>query len=241
MPKILKWLLVLASVGLVVVGLGAWWFAHKVSNQPRAWRSEAVVDLVAPPALVFEEIVDFQRWQQWSGWSRDVEPEVRRSYAGVPKGTGMILVWDAGTVDPKVIVGGPVRISFQENPDGLANIVGKGTVRIVSADPTRGVELETVYEKALWLAGSTKVGASVVKRSSLRCERNGADFVTQSHITLEPTPTGTRVRWVEEGTFGEGFAAGTLAMAMRGMVEERNTEILSSSLEGLKMHVETPR
>lgn len=241
MPKIMKWLLALGAVGLILAGLGAWWFTNKVSNQPRAWRAEASIELSVAPGVAFEEIADLQRWPQWSGWSRDAEPEVRRIYSGAPQGAGAVLAWDAGEPGGKVSVGGPVKVSVDTHPNALAGTVGKGTVRILSAEPDKALALETRFEKALWLAGTTQQGSNVTQRSSLRTDLNGTDFVVTGRFTLEPVATGTRVRWVEEGTFGDGFAGGMLAMAMHGMVERKHAEILSVGLERLKQHLEAPR
>lgn len=241
MRKTMKWLLGSLIFVLLAAGVGAWWFLNKVSNQPRTWRAEAVVELSVPPNAVFDEIADLKRWPQWSGWTRDVESAVERIYSGAPQGAGAILTWGASATKSKLSVGGPIEVSVEVGPDTLGGTVGKGTVRIVSADLDKGVELETRYQKALCLSGSTREGASVTKRSSLRAHRSETDFVVTGRITTDPIPRGTRVRWVEEGTFGDGIAAGMLAMAMRDTVEESHTEILSMCLDSLKKQMESPR
>lgn len=241
MRKTLKWLLGCLIFGLLAAGLCAWWFLNKVSNQPRAWRAEAVVEISASPDVVFEGIADLKRWPEWSSWTRDVDSGVERRYSGAPQGAGAVLTWDAQGSSLKLSVGGPVKVGVHTDPNTLAETVGKGTLRVVSADPDKGVELETRYQNALLLSGSTREGAQVMRRSSLRTHLNGTDFVVTGRITTDLIPTGTRVRWVEEGTFGDGLAGGMLAMAMRDMVEEEHTEILSMSLDGLKQRMESPR
>ena len=241
MRKTMKWMLGCLIFVLIAAGAGAWWFVNRVSHQPRSWRAEAVVELSAPPNAVFDEIADLKRWPQWSGWTRDVESEVERTYSGAPQGAGAVLTWGASAPNSKLSVGGPLKVSVEVGPDTLGGTVGKGTVRIVSADLDKGVELETRYQKALSLSGSKREGASVTKRSSLHTHLNDTDFVVTGRITTDSLPTGTRVRWVEEGTFGDGLAAGMLAMAMRDMVEESHTEILSMGLDGLKKRIESPR
>lgn len=49
-----------------------------------------VVD--APPARVFEQVVDFHRWRAWSPWE-EVDPQLQRTYSGSPSGTGAVYAW----------------------------------------------------------------------------------------------------------------------------------------------------
>ena len=46
----------------------------------------------APPARVFEQIVDFHNWTNWSPWE-DLDPELKRTYSGSQSGKGAAYAW----------------------------------------------------------------------------------------------------------------------------------------------------
>jgi uncharacterized protein YndB with AHSA1/START domain len=46
----------------------------------------------ADPERVYEQIVDFHRWPAWSPWE-DVDPDLRRTYAGPDEGVGSVYEW----------------------------------------------------------------------------------------------------------------------------------------------------
>ncbi|HTR76331.1 MAG TPA: SRPBCC family protein [Solirubrobacterales bacterium] len=46
----------------------------------------------APPAAVYERIVDFHRWSAWSPFE-ELDPEMRRTFEGPASGPGSIYHW----------------------------------------------------------------------------------------------------------------------------------------------------
>ena len=50
------------------------------------------VTIAAPPAAVFDLLVDFHRWTEWSPWE-DLDPNLARTYSGAPSGTGAVYEW----------------------------------------------------------------------------------------------------------------------------------------------------
>ena len=48
--------------------------------------------IAAPPARIYEEIVDFHRWTAWSPWE-DLDPQLRRTYSGSEAGVGAVYAW----------------------------------------------------------------------------------------------------------------------------------------------------
>jgi hypothetical protein len=46
----------------------------------------------APPARVYEEIVDFHKWRNWSPWE-EVDPNLQRNYSGPDRGVGATYSW----------------------------------------------------------------------------------------------------------------------------------------------------
>lgn len=233
--------LIVAGAVLLVLAIALFaWFAHHVSQQPRAWTAEATIEIAAPPNVVFQEFADLKRWPRWSAWSRDAEEWAQRTYDGPPTGAGATLQWTTPTtvrgVPPKPTVGVKVSVNTGTHTEGA----GAGSMRIVSAATDTGLELETTFRDSLVLASCSRE-ESTTTRSSLFLKENGRDFSVPGSVRLEATPTGTRVHWTERGDFGDGFGMGLLAMAMLDDVENRHAQILALSLEGLKRHVEAPR
>jgi uncharacterized protein YndB with AHSA1/START domain len=50
------------------------------------------VTIDAPPSRVYEQIVNFHNWPNWSPWE-DVDPDLRRTYSGAPAGVGAAYAW----------------------------------------------------------------------------------------------------------------------------------------------------
>jgi hypothetical protein len=46
----------------------------------------------APSRAVFDLIVDFHRWTEWSPWE-DIDPSMYRNYSGAASGVGAIYEW----------------------------------------------------------------------------------------------------------------------------------------------------
>ncbi len=46
----------------------------------------------APPARVYEQVVDFHNWHNWSPWE-DLDPDLKRTYTGSESGKGAAYAW----------------------------------------------------------------------------------------------------------------------------------------------------
>jgi uncharacterized protein YndB with AHSA1/START domain len=46
----------------------------------------------AAPETLFRQVADFRRWPAWSPWE-DLDPDIRRSYAGAETGVGSVYEW----------------------------------------------------------------------------------------------------------------------------------------------------
>ena len=46
----------------------------------------------SPRAAVFELLVDFHRWSEWSPWE-NLDPNLQRSFSGAPSGVGAVYAW----------------------------------------------------------------------------------------------------------------------------------------------------
>jgi hypothetical protein len=80
------------------------------------------VAILAAPDRVYQEIVDFHRWPQWSPWE-DLDPDLKRTYSGPDAGPGAVYEW-AG--------------------NGKA---GQGRMEIVDATAPSTVGIDLAFEK----------------------------------------------------------------------------------------------
>jgi uncharacterized protein YndB with AHSA1/START domain len=76
----------------------------------------------APPEKVYELLVDFRRWREWSPWE-DIDPNLWRNYEGAPTGVGAVYEW-AGN-----------------------RKAGAGRMEITEAEPPRRLEIALQFLK----------------------------------------------------------------------------------------------
>jgi Polyketide cyclase / dehydrase and lipid transport len=88
---------------------------------PRGWRVERAVVIAGPPERISPWLSDLHRWQDWSVWTKAMDPSVRHAYWGPEQGVGAGWSW-------------------------LGLTMGRGKVTITSADPRRGVTLDEAIE-----------------------------------------------------------------------------------------------
>ena len=72
--------------GLIVV------LAIVVALQPAAFRIERSAQIQAPPSVVYGFVDDFHAWQAWSPWAK-LDPNMKTTYGGPPKGQGAEYTW----------------------------------------------------------------------------------------------------------------------------------------------------
>ena len=46
----------------------------------------------APAAGIFDRLVDFHRWGEWSPWE-DIDPDMTRTFSGAESGVGAVYEW----------------------------------------------------------------------------------------------------------------------------------------------------
>ena len=88
---------------------------------PRGWKVEQQVVIAAPPQKIHALLFDLKRWQDWSVWTRAMDPQLRNTYEGPQDGVGAKWLW----LGPKM---------------------GRGQLLIVASDPLRGIELDQSIE-----------------------------------------------------------------------------------------------
>ena len=108
-----KFALAVIAVIFVTLGVGA--------ALPRSWKVERHVVINAAPERVHRLVFDLKRWQDWSVWTRALDPQLRNTYEGPQDGVGAKWLW----LGPKM---------------------GRGQMVIVASDPLRGIELDEALE-----------------------------------------------------------------------------------------------
>jgi hypothetical protein len=88
---------------------------------PREWKVTRSIVIDAPPAKIHPWLIDLKRWQDWSPWTRALDPQLRNIYEGPQDGVGARWAW-------------------------LGPTMGRGQLEIVDADETRGLALDQKIE-----------------------------------------------------------------------------------------------
>jgi hypothetical protein len=78
--------LVLAVVVLVIV----------VAMQPADYRVARTATIAAPNAVVFEQVNNLHKWQDWSPWAK-IDPAAKNSYEGPESGVGAAFIWSGNS------------------------------------------------------------------------------------------------------------------------------------------------
>lgn len=88
---------------------------------PRSWSVQRSVVIRAAPERIYPLLVDLRRWQDWSVWTRAMDPLVRNSYEGPREGVGARWIW-------------------------MGPQMGRGQLEITSASLRQGIELAQAIE-----------------------------------------------------------------------------------------------
>jgi len=72
-------------------------FAAVVALQPAAYRVARSTTITAPPALIFGQVNDLHKWQEFSPWTK-LDPSAKITFEGPVAGTGATFTW-AGNSD----------------------------------------------------------------------------------------------------------------------------------------------
>jgi hypothetical protein len=99
-------------IGLVLVVGG---FLFYASRRPDTYRVERATQIQAPAPVVFSQLEDFKAWGAWSPWDK-LDPQMKKSYAGPPKGTGAIYSWEGN----KKVGKGRMTITDAKPPTSIA-------------------------------------------------------------------------------------------------------------------------
>jgi len=85
----LKTLAIIA--GAIVVAVTA--VLAYAATKPDTFRVERALDISAPPEKIYAILTDLKRSVEWSPYEKK-DPDMNRSYSGMPAGKGAIYEWD---------------------------------------------------------------------------------------------------------------------------------------------------
>lgn len=78
---------ILIALGLLVIA-----FLIIVALQPSEFRVTRSATMAAPPAAVFAQVNDLQKWQAWSPWAK-LDPAAKNTFEGPAAGKGAAYRW----------------------------------------------------------------------------------------------------------------------------------------------------
>lgn len=116
----------LATVLLVVAAVIAALLLAAALRTPE-FRVARSTTISAAPSVIFDQVNDFRRWQGWSPWEQ-IDPALKRTYAGAVAGPGATYNWegnrDVGTgrmtiVDHRVAEHIGIKLEFLKPMPGV--------------------------------------------------------------------------------------------------------------------------
>jgi uncharacterized protein YndB with AHSA1/START domain len=77
---------------LLILCVAAAVFAAFVATRPGDFRIERREIIDAPPEIIYRNLEDFRRWEQWSPWEK-LDPAMQREFSGPSTGEGATYHW----------------------------------------------------------------------------------------------------------------------------------------------------
>jgi len=109
-------------IGLAVLAAIVLGFCVVAALQPDELHVERSALISAPPAVVFAQVNDLHKWQEFSPWAKR-DPAAKNTFEGPPAGTGAVFAW-AGNAE-----------------------VGEGRMTIVESRPNELVRFRLDFRK----------------------------------------------------------------------------------------------
>lgn len=81
----------LRKIGLVLLGIIVL-FVAVIVTRPAEYRVERSASMSAPPAVVFDFVNDFHKWETWSPWEK-LDASMKKTFDGPPAGVGAVYAW----------------------------------------------------------------------------------------------------------------------------------------------------
>jgi hypothetical protein len=82
------WKIILMAVAVIVVV-----FIILVATRPSDFRVTRTGRMMASVGLVFENVNDLHKWENWSPWAK-IDPNAKSTFSGSPSGPGASMAWE---------------------------------------------------------------------------------------------------------------------------------------------------
>jgi uncharacterized protein YndB with AHSA1/START domain len=100
---------ILKIIGVVLLSLIAIAVVALSVMSPKAHMERSVV-VAAPPAVVFQQVASFEKFNAWSPWAK-MDPAAKQTIEGPPVGVGAKMSWDG----PETGKGSQWTVEYEEN------------------------------------------------------------------------------------------------------------------------------
>lgn len=97
--------------------------------QPAAFRVERSASIAAPAGVLFDQVNDHRKFQQWNPWAK-MDPEAKTTYSGTDAGVGAVASWNGAKVgagSATIIESRPGEL-VRQRMDWLKPVQGTSTV-----------------------------------------------------------------------------------------------------------------
>ena len=107
---------------VLLIAVGA--FAGYVASKPNDYRVERSKIMAAPPDVIFAQINNLQKWNDWSPWAK-MDPNAKNSFSGPESGEGAVFGWSGN------------------------DKIGEGKMTITKSRPSEHVEYQLEFVKPM--------------------------------------------------------------------------------------------
>jgi uncharacterized protein YndB with AHSA1/START domain len=96
---------------------------------PSQYKVERTVVIQAKPEAIYPLVSQLKRWEEWSPWTKELDPTMTQTYSGPEGGTGAVMSW-------------------------TGERTGSGSMKVTKGDPAHGIAYDLDFENG----GSTSSG-----------------------------------------------------------------------------------
>lgn len=115
---------------VLLIAVGA--FAGYIATKPNDYRVERSATLGAPPEVVFAQVNNLRKWNDWSPWAK-LDPNAKNSFSGPESGEGAVFGWSGN------------------------NKIGEGKMTITKSQPSTLVEYRLEFERPMKDTGMSEI------------------------------------------------------------------------------------
>lgn len=89
---------------------------------PSHYKVERSVVIQAKPDAIFPHVNQLKRWEEWTPWTKELDPTMKRTFSGPEQGAGAVMAW-------------------------TGEKTGNGTMKLTASDPVKSISYELDFEQ----------------------------------------------------------------------------------------------